>query len=154
LLAGAFLVQYSFSRDLLSEPVRLALGGVFGVALLAAGEFMRMRSTRIAQALSGAGIADLFCCLLAGVNLYHLIDSRLAFGLMVVVAALAVVLSLRQGPFVALLGLVGGFITPALIGAADAATGPLFGYLLLLEVGMVAVSRHRRWFGLMALALV
>ena len=125
LLAGAFLVKFSFDSGLLSPAVRLSLGTLFGVALVAGAEFMRKRSDRIAQALCGAGIADLFACLLAAVNLYHLISTTVGFGLMAVLTAAAVGLSLRYGPFVALLGLVGGVRgRPALIGAVDS-PGPV-----------------------------
>jgi len=52
---------------------------------------------------------------------------------------------------VALLGLIGGFATPPLIGGDQQATLPLLGYLLLLEIGMTAVTRRRGWVGLTAL---
>ena len=55
----------------------------------------------------------LFAALLAGVNLYDLIPPAVGFGLMALIAGTAVLLSLRHGPMVALLGFVGGFLTPA-----------------------------------------
>ena len=70
------------------------------------------------------------------------------------VTAGAVALSLRHGRFVALLGLVGGFCTPLLIGDARAADGPLLGYLLVLQIGLVVVTRQRGWIGLSAATLV
>jgi uncharacterized membrane protein len=55
---------------------------------------------------------------------------------------------------VALLGLVGGFLTPALVATPDPDPRPLFSYLLLLETGLLAVSRRRAWSGLAALNLL
>ncbi len=152
-LAGAFLVKYTFDRNLLTPGIRVVLGLAFGAALLAAGEWMRRSSPRIAEGVSAAGVADLFACLLAATNLYRLISPYTGFAAMAAATALAVVLSLRQGPFVAALGLVGGFLTPALIHTGETRP-PLFVYLLLLEIGLFAVTRHRRWLILTALTLI
>jgi uncharacterized membrane protein len=153
-LAGAYLVKYSIDRGWLSPAVRVTLGLLFGAALLGLGEWMRPRSARISQALSAAGIADLYAVLLAGVRLYDLIPPLVGFGLMATNTAVAVLLSLRQGPMIALLGLVGGFATPALVSTAEPNAGGLVAYLFLLDAGLVAVTRRRRWplLGLGALA--
>ena len=153
-LAGAFLVKYSFENQLMPPGVRVLLGALFGGALLGGGEFMRKRSGRIAQALTGAGVADLFACLLAARTLYELIDSTTAFILMAILTAAAVTLALRHGQFVALLGLIGGFATPPLIGSGNQQIVPLLGYLLLLEVGLMAITRRRGWVGLTGLTLL
>ncbi|HVR12110.1 MAG TPA: DUF2339 domain-containing protein, partial [Thermoanaerobaculia bacterium] len=114
-LAGAFLVKISFERGWISPPIRVALGVAFGVGLLALGESLRRSSSRISEALSAAGIADLFACFLAAVHLYRLVPPAAGFLLMALTTAVAVALALRQGVMVALLGLTGGFLTPALI---------------------------------------
>jgi uncharacterized membrane protein len=153
-LAGAYLVRYSFERGWLSPAVRVALGLAFGVGLLAFGEWMRSRSARVSQGLSAAGIADLFASLLAGVHLYHLIPMALGFALMAMTTAAAVLLALRQGPAIALLGLVGGFLTPAFFGSPEPRPGPLFGYLLLLQAGLIVVTRRGRWWWIAGLNLL
>jgi uncharacterized membrane protein len=152
-LAGIFLVQYSIDRGWLSPAVRVALGILFGLALLALGELLRTRSARIAQALSAAGIADLYACFLAASSLYGLLPRPAAFALMALNTALAVALSLRQGPLVAVLGLAGGFLTPALLRAETPSVPGLVGYLLLLQVGTLVVTRRRGWTPLAGLSV-
>jgi uncharacterized membrane protein len=152
-LAGAFLVKYSVDQGWIGPAVRLALAILFGVALLGAGEALRTRVERIAAGLSAAGIAVLFAAWLAGVNLYHLITPALGFTFLALTAALAVLLALRQGPIVALVGLVGGFLTPSLISTAEPDARVLFGYLLLLQAGLLTASRRQRWRWLPELAL-
>lgn len=144
-LAGAFLVKYSVDRGWLSPAVRVALGLLFGVALLALGEWTRARAGRISQALSAAGVADLYAVLLAGIRLYDLIPPLVGFVLMAANTAVAVLLSLRQGPMIALIGLVGGFATPALVATGERNAPGLMAYLFLLDAGLVAVTRRRRW---------
>jgi uncharacterized membrane protein len=153
LLAGAFLVKYSYDHVTLSAQVRVSLAAIFGVTLLVLSEVMRQRSARIAEALCGAGVADLFACLLAVVSVYHWLGPAIGLVLLAILTALAVVLSLRHGPFVALLGLVGGFAMPALIGAHEVPTPALLAYLLLLEIALVAVTRRRGWLKLASLTL-
>ncbi len=153
-LAGVYLVKYSIDQGYLKPAVRVTLGLIFGAALLGAGEWLRPKSARISQACSAAGIGDLYAVLLAGINLYQLIPREAGFLLLALVTATAVALSLRQGAFVALLGLLGGFLTPALIGAEEPRPWSLFTYLLLVEVGLVWVTRRRGWLAISALTLL
>lgn len=151
-LAGVFLVKYTFDAGLLGPKVRIILGACFGVVLLGVGEWLRRRNARIAEGLTAAGVAELYAVTLAALNLYHFIGETTGFVLLAVITAAAIGLSLRQGPFVALLGLLGGFATPALIGSENPQPGPLFVYFILLQGGIALVSRHRRWPALGVLA--
>jgi uncharacterized membrane protein len=151
-LAGAFLVKYTFDAGLLGPMVRVSLGGVFGAALIGAGEFLRRRDARIAEGLTAAGIAVLYAATLAAQSLYHFIGVTTGFALLAAITGLAIAFSLRTGPFVALLGLIGGFVTPGLIGSEDPRPGPLFVYFLLLQAGLAGVSRRRDWWALRPIA--
>lgn len=149
-LAGAFMVKYSIETGLLSPSVRLTLGGLFGVLLLGLGHWIHDREglangRRISQALSGAGIADLYVCLFAAASFYHLIPPSFGFVGMGVVTAIAVVLSLKQGPPIALLGMVGGFLTPALFESQEPNALWLFLYLYFLVAGLFTVIRQKNW---------
>src|SRR5206468_11134347 len=66
--------------------------------------------------------------------------------LMVAVTASGCILSWRHGSqVIASLGLVGGFLTPLLLSTgADRPIG-LFGYVLLLDTGLLYLARQRRW---------
>ncbi len=154
-LAGAFLVKLSFDRHWVTPAFRVALGVLFGVGLLAAGEVTRRRRSTggISQGLSAAGVADLFACFLAGIHTYGIIPAPLGFGLMVLTTAVAVGLSLRQGKMVALIGLIGGFLTPYLVRTGEPNLRGLFAYLLLLQVGLLVVAWRRGWTEIGGLAL-
>ena len=69
-----------------------------------------------------------------------------AFGLMVLVTAVAVLLSIRRDSmFIALLGLVGGFATPALLSTGENRPISLFTYILLLNAGLAWVAIKKKW---------
>lgn len=149
-LAGFFMVKHSIETGLLSPVVRVVLGLIFGTGLLYAANRVRAKETfangaRIAQALSGAGIADLYVCVFAATSLYDLVPAFVGFSGMALVTAAAVVLSSRHGMPIALLGLAGGFLTPAMVGSNDPQAPILFTYLYFVLAGLMAVIRKRRW---------
>lgn len=153
-LAAAYLVKLSFERGWIRPAVRVAFGIFGGVALLVLGDRLRRSSAYVAQGLSAAGVAALFVSFWAATNLYALVPPAAGFALMALTTATAVGLSLRHGYLVAVLGLVGGLLTPALVQTEEPRTWALFGYLLLLQLGLIVVARRRRWgsLGLLSLA--
>ena len=149
-LAGFFMVKYSLEKGLLSPMVRIIIGGAFGLALLIAANWLRRKpdfgnGASIAQALSGAGVADLYFCTFAATSLYDLVPSLIGFALMAAITTTAVTLSLRHGAPIALLGLVGGFLTPALIGSQNPQAAFLFIYLYFVIAGLMVVIRKNQW---------
>lgn len=151
--AGFYLVKYSIEAGLLSPPVRVTLGIIFGIALLYAGNWIRIQpgfanGARIAQALSGAGIAVLYASFYAATSLYDLIPPLAGLAGMAVATATAVALSVWHGRPIALLGLLGGLLTPALIRSPHPRASILFTYLFLVLAGLMAVIRFRGWWSL------
>jgi len=147
-LAAIFLIRYSIEMGLMTPAARMTGAGIFGLVLLAAAEIARIRfrdDQRIAQALAGAGIATLYAVPYGSHALYHLIGSGTASAAMVAVTAAALILSLRHGAPTAVMGLVGGFLTPLLVGNPDAGAVPLLAYLALLNVAIFAIAWRRGW---------
>ncbi len=157
-LTGAFLLKYGYDNWDVAPWVRVVLAGAFGLALVGVAEWLRPRHdgryTGIAQAACGAGVAVLFGTVYAGHSLYGLIADVPAFLLLAGVALSAVVMSLRHGPLVALLGLVGGFALPPLLRDQLPDQAGMVVYLLALELGVLAVTRKRGWLSISALTLL
>lgn len=155
-VAAVFLIRYSIEVGLITPAARMAGAGLFGLALLGAGEYARAGrfadDPRIAQALVGAGIAVLYATVYGSNVLYGLIDNRFAFGAMAAVTAMALGLSLRHGAPTAIMGLAGGFLTPVLVGDRSASAVPLLTYLALLDLGLFLLAWRRGWTWLAAAA--
>ncbi len=147
-LAAVFLVRYSIEEGYLSPEVRVILAALFGFALIGGAERMRSRDDRVAQALAAAGVASLYGALFAAVALYDMISKVAAGGGAAALTAFAIGVSLRHGIFVAGLAFVGGFASPAIIGSETPNTPVLFGYLLAIAAGTLAVIRLRGWWPL------
>ncbi len=155
-LTAILFLRYSIDHGWLKPPIRMAMGLAMGAGLLALSEHRAARRYAItANALEGAGIVALFSTLFAAHTLWHLLGSTPTFVLMVLVAAVAVGLSIRNNSlFIALLGLVGGFATPILLATGEDHAIGLFGYLLLLNAGLAWVALRKSWPVLSILSLV
>lgn len=156
---GYFLVRYSIENLLVTPELRILSGMLLGGGLIYAGHTIRnlprfADAQRIAQALSGAGIIILYLTVTAATRLYELLPLGAGFFGMVGITALAVVLSLRHGGPIALLGMVGGFLSPALIGSQDPSPLLLFVYLYLLFLGLMLVIRREGWWWLAVPTLI
>jgi len=154
--AAIFFLRYSIERGWLQPPVRVAIGVILGVGLLVVCERRAARRYPItANALDAAAVGVLFATFFAAHALWQLIPVWLTFLLLALVAAVAVLLSIRhESIFIAVLGLLGGFSTPALLSTGENRPIPLFAYLLLLNLGLAWVARARAWPVLTGLSLV
>jgi uncharacterized membrane protein len=162
-IAGVFLtigavlfLRYSIDHGWLSPPVQMAIGLLAGIGLLVACELKVARRYAVtANALDAAGLAILFATVFAGHARWNLVGVVPAFLLMAIIAALAVALALRRDSlFIAALGLLGGFATPALLSTGEDRPIELFSYLLLLNAGLAWVALRKRWALLSVASLV
>ena len=148
LTIGAILfLRYSIDHGWLSEPVQMAIGIAAGAGLLLVCELRPARRYAVtANALDAAGLAILFATLFAAHARWGILGPVSAFVSLAAVAALAVTLAVRHdSTFIALLGLLGGFATPALLGTAEDRPLALFSYLLLLNAGLAWAAARRGW---------
>ena len=146
-ITAIYFLKYSVDHGWVSPPVRAAIGLITGSALLVVCEMRVARGYKYtANAMHGAGIAILYATLFAVHALWHLLPSMVVFGGMLVVTAVAVLLSIRRNSvFIALLGMMGGFATPALLSTGENRPIGLFSYLLLLNAGLAWVAYKKRW---------
>jgi uncharacterized membrane protein len=99
-------------------------------------------------------VVALYASLWAAQQRYALVGPGISFPGMAAVTVLAGWLALNHGSlFSALLGLAGGFATPLLLAEGHERPVPLFGYVLLLDIGLLFVARKRQWTALALLAL-
>jgi uncharacterized membrane protein len=156
-VAGIFLVRHSIQIGLITPGVQMVMAALFGSLLLAAGELARRRpgaspDPRVAQALIGAGILVLYATPYGSLVVYGLISNGTATALMAMVTAAALFLSLRHGAPSAVLGLLGGFATPLLVGERTDTALPLLAYLGLLDIVLFTLAGRRGWTWLAAAA--
>jgi uncharacterized membrane protein len=154
-----FFVKLSIERGWISPGMRVAIGFVLGVALLVGGLLTHRRRQYVVlgQTLCATGIVALYGVSFAAHSLYHLapFDSPLVtFAFMALVTFTAFLLAVRlDARVVAVLGMLGGFLTPPLCSTGVDKPFGLFSYIALLVVGVMAVVKHKRWMLLAPLAV-
>jgi hypothetical protein len=158
-LAAIFLIRYSIEMGLTTPRQRMIAAAIFGLALIGLGEYAKRGrpfagDVRFAQTFVGAGVAILYATAYGSYSFYQLIDSPTASGVMLAITAGALVLSLRHGAPAAVMGLIGGFLTPLLVGNPDAGAVPLLAYLALLDLAVFVIAWRRGWTWLAAAATV
>ncbi len=154
-LAAVMFLRYAVEHQLIPPVVRVTAGFFTGLAAIAFSEKLRSRKyTHTANPLAGAGVVVLYVSVWAAHALYELIGAGFGFFLMILITTACGALSWRyQAKEVAVLGLIGGFATPILLSTGSDNPIGLFGYVLLLDVGLLWLARERRWPWLTAMAL-
>jgi uncharacterized membrane protein len=155
-LTVAYLVKYSFDRNLISPEVRMVLGFAAGLGLLVGGMVMSRKDYAVlAHTLCGTGVVILYAVTFACRSVYQFAFFGLVptFLLMVLITTTAFFLAVRLNAMVvAILGMLGGFLTPILLSSGVDNPFGLFGYISILDAGLILVAVHRRWLFLVALA--
>ena len=156
ILGVGFFLQYAFANDWITEPIRVAVGVLLGLALLAGAARSASGGFQIfAQGLVGAGIAILYLSAYASFNYYHLVGQPWAFVFMSAVTVITFTQAFRYNSIVvALLGLLGGFLTPFLLSTGEVNPVGLFSYLALLNLGLLVVAwRKDSWISIEPLSM-
>ncbi len=155
LLGVAFFLKYAFDHNFIPPEVRVAAGFLFGAGLIVGGlKIDRVRYAIGAQTLIATGIVSLYAVAFACNTVYHFafFGPIATFLVMSLVTAAAFLLAVRlEARVVAVLGMLGGFLTPVLLSTGHDNPPGLFGYIALLDLGLLAVALHRRWHFLVVL---
>src|SRR5205823_10359826 len=148
-LGVAFFVKYSFEHNLISAELRVAIGFVVGASLVVEGLLLKRQENAVtAQTLCATGVLVLYAVTFACRAYYHfaLFGFVPTFLLMTLITAVAFVLAVRLNAIVvAVLGIAGGFLTPVLLSRGEDNSLGLFGYIALLDIGLLAVAQRQRW---------
>ena len=153
MIGAGFGLKYAIDNQWLGPAGRVILGVVIGLFSFAGGAFaMRKEYRFLGQALTGAALGVLYLSFFAAFHWYHLLPYEAAFMGMVLttIGGLAFSHAFDSQP-TAVLGMIGGFLTPAMLPPATGSAWELFPYLLLLDMGVLGVSSLRRWTGLQVL---
>ena len=156
ILGVGFFLQYAFANDWITEPVRVVIGVLLGLALLAGAARSASGGLQIfAQGLVGAGIAILYLSAYASFNYYHILAQPLAFVFMSAVTVITFTQAFRYNSIVvALIGCLGGFLTPFLLSTGEVNPAGLFTYLALLNLGLLVVAwRRDSWISIEPLSM-
>ncbi len=151
-LAGVFLVRYAVDQGLLGPGPRCVLAGLLGAALIIGAEWLRRQEVarpaiadQAAPGLAAGGVAVVFGASYGAGVVYALVPPVAGFVLMAGASLIGLGIALRHGQLVAVVGLVGAFVTPALVQTENPWLPGLFAYLLFVTGTALAVVRYAAW---------
>ncbi len=148
-LAGIFMVRYSIEQQLLSPAARLLLAGITGAALHGVAEWLR-RHKGVEQsfaALAGGASIILYASLLGA---FRLLDNPAVgwiFAGMALVSLATMLLTLRHGPMLAALGMLGGYLVPVLVDSGSGKIEYALIYVLIISLFTLWLMAyvHKTW---------
>ena len=153
-VGGLFLVRAAIDAGYFGPLQRTIAAALFGVGLIA-GAFKLGRSETVKsadtavrflpQVLAAAGVISLFGASIACGMIYSFVSPFTAFAMVAAVSVLAVFLSLRFGPILAVMGLVGAYVAPLLTGAEGGSLLQLLPYFVAVTGGGLALVRLTGW---------
>jgi uncharacterized membrane protein len=156
-LGIGFFVKMAFDNHWINETARVVIGGAVGLGMIGAGAwFIRRGYDLYGQIVTGAGYVAIFISLYAAYAIYGLIDRTPVFLLFALTAAAAAVSADRLGSAgLASMAILGGFITPFLVGGDTDSQVTLLSYDGLLVGGTMYLASRRSWplLNLMSFAL-
>ena len=156
-LAGIFLVKYSIDTGLLGPSQRIILACIIGISLHGLAEWLRRRTGEVHPAfgaLAGGASIILYAAMLAALHLYELLGPGAVFGLLAVISVLTMLLALRYGPVLAILGILGGYLVPIFVSSDSGNILGALVYSLIISGAALLLMRYvyRNWLWLGMLA--
>ncbi|BDF93249.1 DUF2339 domain-containing protein [Pseudoalteromonas sp. KAN5] len=151
---GIFLAKYSLDAGLLSPTLRLTLGGLFGVTLIAGAEYLHRKgivfegfNNYVPAALAGGGFISCFALTLLAYSSYAMLSPTVAFVMLAIIALAASSMALRLGPLLAVLGIVGAYSVPIWVNTGSGNLVALLMYIGLVTLSAVLVAQKvkRPW---------
>jgi len=138
-LGIVFAIQYAYARHLISPALQAGFGFLIGLGVLAGGVVMsRKNLSALSQTLCATGVVILYTVTFSCRSIYRFefFGPIPTFLLMALITATAILLAVRfQALVVAILGMLGGFLTPILVSTGQDNPLGLFGYIAILDAG-------------------
>jgi uncharacterized membrane protein len=143
----SYFLKYAIDSDWIGPAGQVAIGLLIGAGLIALGPvFLRRGLVYFADGITGLGAAVLYLSLWAAGSYYTLISQAASFVAMIVVTAAILTIAIgRNSQRVAVIAMIGGFMTPALVSTGRDAQVVLFSYLALHNSALLVLSRTRDW---------
>jgi len=138
--------KYAIDRDLISPSTRIVLGYAFAAALLAVAVWLKRKYLNFSAVLLSGSLAIMYFLTFFAYSFYALVPQRAAFLMMLVFTAFSVVAAINYNrQVIAHIGLVGAYAVPFLLSDNSGRADVLFGYMAIINFGIMAISVKKFW---------
>ncbi len=142
-----YFLKYSFDKGWIGPAGRVSLAYLWGIGFLIGGSIFQRRNYKtFGLFLMGGGIAVLYFSAFAAFQIYEFFGQTSSFGIMILVTLVSMVLSLSYNEkWLAVLGVIGGFLTPVVLSTGQDNQIALMTYISVLNLGILGVAFYKRW---------
>ncbi len=156
IFAVGFFLKYAYENQWIGPLGRVLIAATGGLIALLGGELTRRRGYDfVAKGVTALGFAILYATVFAAHRWYDLIGSvpayALAIGITVAAMLYAVILNEIA---IALLSLIGGYLTPVVLSTGENLPTLLFSYVLILSAGAMLCAYRRKWSAVNVVAFI
>ncbi|MGI9946049.1 DUF2339 domain-containing protein [Vibrio hyugaensis] len=157
LIGGGYLVQVIGSHIEFSPIMRVTITFSISLATVLAGEWFHRREqkspdrakrakgfTYVPAAITGTGLTGIYCTVIFAFVFYQLLSPSASLLILAGAAFSSLALSLRQGPLMAVLGLIGGYSAPLWISGTEPNYFLLAGYITAISVAATLLMQKIR----------
>ncbi|HEY0908163.1 MAG TPA: DUF2339 domain-containing protein [Candidatus Paceibacterota bacterium] len=142
----AFFLKYAFDNNWISPAGRVILGIIAGIAMMGVGQSLRKKYLEYSDFLIGGGLALLYLSVFSAHFFFHLIAPFTAWFFMAIITFIGLVISFVNATRVlAVVSIIGGFLVPFMASSGGNDMLALFGYLSILNIGVLALSFNKDW---------
>lgn len=159
-IGSGLFFKYAIDNDWIGPTGRVMIGLLVGLVTFAGGAFAMLRNYRwLSQGLVAGAMGILYFTLFAAFKWYEnssggpLLPQEAAFvGMVLVTAAGLAFAGYFNALATAILGLIGGFLTPIMLSQNQDAQVVLFAYIFILDFGVLCLAGFRKWQSVQLLA--
>jgi uncharacterized membrane protein len=156
LFGFSFALKFAFDNGWIGPTGRVAIGILLGAAMMPWSSWLLGRGySYFSEGIVALGEATLFLSVWAGCQYYHLYSRDVGFvGMIIITAAMAAIALGRDSQRIAVLCLIGGYLTPMLVSTGEDHQVVLFTYLLILGGGMLVMGERKDWLSLQPISYI
>ena len=138
--------KYAIDNNYINPATRIILGYAFAAVLLAVAFWLKKKYLNFSAVLLSGALAMMYFLTFFAYSFYGLISQTLAFALMVFFTAFAVGAAINfNRQVIAHIGLVGAYAVPFLLSDNSGKVGVLFGYMTIINFGILLISVVKFW---------
>jgi uncharacterized membrane protein len=154
-LGISYFVKYAIDQNWINETARVGIGFLCGAIVMGFAHRLRANYKAFSSVLVAGAIAIFYFTIAIAFHQYHIFGQTTAFVLMVIVTTFSVLISVSYDRMeLAILSLMGGFGVPFMISTGSGNYQVLFGYIAILDLGILAIAYYKKWSLVNVLAFV
>ena len=145
-LGISYFVKYAIDKNWINEPARVGIGILSGALVMGIAHKLRQQYAAFSSVFVAGAIAIFYFTIGIAFHEYHLFSQTVAFIIMVAITGFSVFISYSYDRIeLAVLSLIGGFAVPFMISTGSGNYIVLFSYIIILNIGILALAYYKKW---------